>query len=80
LVYLSYGSGGALVFPWPNTGFNLFGTDNGLVGSVDDVRIYNIALSPSQVQQLYNGTLSYHQVSQPSTEIAAVGAGTVNYY
>ena len=46
-------------------------------GSIDDVRIYNRALSSSEITALYNGQLSYYQAVptiQPAQNLASVGA------
>jgi hypothetical protein len=46
---------------------------NGFTGSIDDVRVYNRALAPSEVQQLFNAPPT---VNCPSEAFAECGAST----
>jgi pimeloyl-ACP methyl ester carboxylesterase len=48
----------------------------GFNGSIDDVRIYNRALSASEIQQLYSSSLTVVTINGPST----VSAGSVTPY
>jgi hypothetical protein len=75
---ISYGYNGYLVIG----GKKIYGTMTGsLTGLVDDVRIYNRALSASEVGQLYNGTLSYHAPTtsqQNQSLLASISAALSN--
>jgi hypothetical protein len=64
--------------------------DFGLDGAMDDVRIYNRALSPSEVYSLYANEATVQIVSQPQNEsviqnlpvslsVTATGTGTLSY-
>ncbi len=63
-------------------GYNYRDSNSDLNGSLDDVRIYNRALSASEVKQLYNLSAGTH-VNAPATSLqngSSLGSGLAGYW
>lgn len=58
-------------------GQDLTGTDTSLSAAMDDLRIYNVALTPTQVTVLYSGMMP--AVTNPSATNITNSTATINY-
>ncbi len=58
-------------------GFDIFGNDFSFLGNIDDIGIWNRALTPDEITNLYNTNICYQSVTVTDTLI--INLGTLSY-